>query len=402
MIISEHVDVKINPSNKNHFKSFGYDINQKIITVPISHLSVGSHTEISIKCDICNCEKLVEYRYYLSKIKIGGYYVCSNCKNVKIKNTCEKLYGDRNYNNREKCKKTNLKRYGFENPFEREDVKDKIKKENLEKYGVEFISQSKQIQEKIKLTNLKKYGFEWALSNKDVIEKRNKTNLEKYGCEIVSNNKDVKNKIKQTNLEKYGTEYPLESSLIINKIKQTNLKKYGFENPFEREDVKDKIKQTNLKKYGCENPNQNIEIRNKIKQTNLDRYGYENPLQNSNVYNKMIKSSFIIKKYKDSELNYQASYELDFLNKYFKKLKIENCISIKYELNNIKKVYYPDFYLPDYNLIVEIKSSMWYYKHIERNLAKQKQCLNNGYNFIFIINKNYNEFEKILNFPFGD
>ena len=25
MIISEHVDVKINPSNKNHFKSFGYD-----------------------------------------------------------------------------------------------------------------------------------------------------------------------------------------------------------------------------------------------------------------------------------------------------------------------------------------------------------------------------------------
>lgn len=63
-------------------------------------------------------------------------------------------------------------------------------------------------------------------------------------------------------------------------------------------------------------------------------------------------------------------------------------------------VYYPDFYLPERKLIVEIKSTMWYNKHLNINLAKQKQCILNGYNFIFIIDKNYEEFEKLLNLTF--
>ena len=33
---------------------------------------------------------------------------------------------------------------------------------------------------------------------------------------------------------------------------------------------------------------------------------------------------------------------------------------------------------------------------LEKNLAKQKACIDQGYNFIFIINKNYNEFDNII------
>ena len=50
---------------------------------------------------------------------------------------------------------------------------------------------------------------------------------------------------------------------------------------------------------------------------------------------------------------------------------------------------------------MEIKSSYWYEKDLDKNLDKQKSCLEQGYNFIFIINKNYEEFEK-LNFTLGD
>jgi len=47
-------------------------------------------------------------------------------------------------------------------------------------------------------------------------------------------------------------------------------------------------------------------------------------------------------------------------------------------------------------LIVEIKSLWWYNENLNINLFKQKQCLNDGYNFIFIIDKDYQIFENII------
>ena len=70
-----------------------------------------------------------------------------------------------------------------------------------------------------------------------------------------------------------------------------------------------------------------------------------------------------------------------------------------YTLNDNQKIYYPDFYIPKYNLIIEIKSMYYYNLHTEMNLAKQKACIEQGYNFIFIIDKNYTEFENIIKKP---
>ena len=60
------------------------------------------------------------------------------------------------------------------------------------------------------------------------------------------------------------------------------------------------------------------------------------------------------------------------------------------------KVYYPDYYLPEYNLIVEIKSDYTYKKELDKNICKRKSCVEQGYNFIFIINKNYDEFIQYI------
>ena len=60
------------------------------------------------------------------------------------------------------------------------------------------------------------------------------------------------------------------------------------------------------------------------------------------------------------------------------------------------RVYHSDFYIPHLNLICEIKSSWTIFKDFKENLLKQQSCNNNGYNFIFIIDKNYDSLKELL------
>ena len=75
----------------------------------------------------------------------------------------------------EKTRKTNIKRYGVDNPFKSEDIKDKIKKTNLEKFGVEVPLQNKDVLHKLKQTNLEKYGVDVYTKSDDY--KRNQSNV---------------------------------------------------------------------------------------------------------------------------------------------------------------------------------------------------------------------------------
>lgn len=74
----------------------------------------------------------------------------------------------------------------------------------------------------------------------------------------------------------------------------------------------------------------------------------------------------------------------------------KNAKFIDYIFNDKNKKYYPDYYLPDYNLIVEIKSKYTYECEKDQNEAKKEATLKCGYNFIFIINKDYTELLSIL------
>lgn len=376
MIISELVKINTNAANKKHFKILGYDITQKVLLVPICHLTKGSHAEILVKCDNCGNEKTTQYGDYLKKFNNGGCYVCKKCQQYKTG-------------------KTNIIKYGFECASQNEKTKEKSEITNFKRYGFKCSSKNDNVKNKMKQTQIEKYGgIGWG--SKITNKKIKQSVLDIYGVEYSSQNKGVKEKIKQTNLERYGG-ILLGSEIIKEKSKQTNLKKYGVENVNQNLEIQNKIKQTNLGRYGGTFSGSNI-IKEKIKKTIFERYGVEFVAQNKEIHDKMIKSSLSTKKYKETNLHYQGTYELDFLDKYYEKINIENGKTIKYEFNNLKKVYYPDFFIPELNLIVEIKSSHWYNKYLEKNIAKQKQCLKDGYQFIFIINKDYIEFEKILTF----
>lgn len=58
-----------------------------------------------------------------------------------------------------KIKQTCLEKYGVENPFASEEIKEKIYQTNMEKYGVKIPTQNPEIQAKYKETCLEKYGY---------------------------------------------------------------------------------------------------------------------------------------------------------------------------------------------------------------------------------------------------
>lgn len=124
----------------------------------------------------------------------------------------------------------------------------------------------------------------------------------------------------------------------------------------------------------------------------MERYGFKNPMQNDKIFEKTLKNSYHKKNF--NKLKYQGTYELDFLIKY-ENLDITNYKSIEYFYDGKNRKYFPDFYYKEKNLIIEIKSDYTYNIFLEKNLAKRKSCIEQGYNFIFIIEKNYDEFEII-------
>jgi Mor family transcriptional regulator len=96
-------------------------------------------------------------------------------------------------------------------------------------------------------------------------------------------------------------------------------------------------------------------------------------------------------------------YEDDFLNYVLqtKKMSEENFqfdqkphILYKDNIGNYRK-YFPDFYMSKINLIIEIKSNYTLNKQKEIN-ERKFQAARQKYNFICIVDKNYEEFNKLV------
>jgi len=235
-------------------------------------------------------------------------------------------------------------------------------------------------------------------TNINIRNKIKQTNLKRYGIENFNNI----DKRQITNLKIYGVKNGFESKVIKDKIKETCLQKYGVENSYQIKNIRDKAlslahsisankkrENTMLKNWGFKNSMSSLEIKNKIKQTNLKKYGYEYTHQNKDILEKAQKSAFKLKQFKDTTLWYQGSYELDFLEKYYDKYPdIQRGPSIRYIYEGKNKVYHPDFYIPSLNLIIEIKSSYYYKKYLNKNLAKEKAINQLTFKYILILDKN--------------
>jgi hypothetical protein len=79
--------------------------------------------------------------------------------------TKEKRYGDKNYNNPDKNKKTCLERYGVDNGSKTKEARQKIS----DKY---YLSNNRVRREKLIFTLKEKYGVEWNSQNKEIHQKQ--------------------------------------------------------------------------------------------------------------------------------------------------------------------------------------------------------------------------------------
>lgn len=215
MIISEYVKMIL--TNRTYKKLVNmYNLNNDykigdVVKIPISILSKSSHYEIDIKCDYCDKELKVPYKRYNLNTKVVNKYACSSkeCSNQKIKDVCQV-------------------KYGVDNPFQTEFVKEKSKETIKEKWGVDHQMHVDEVKNKIKNTCLEKYGFDSYTKTEEYLEKTRNTNLEKYGVDYPMKTTEGQLKRKLTRIEK-GLQIPdhlvdnyRKYRLIVNRHLQRN------------------------------------------------------------------------------------------------------------------------------------------------------------------------------------
>lgn len=370
MIVSKKVIIEINNHNLHIFRKklkSKYDLKIGLNEISISDLSKGSHCLVEVECDSCGIINNMSWKNYIKNTKNEtDIYCCKKCNNFKVRRTNLKKYGVVCNSQLESNKKMVVDKWENKTLEEIEKIIDNRKETCLEKYGVDFYTKTDEYKIKSKETWLERYGVENPSYSEDVKAKRVKTKLENFGFINNSQTDEWKDRI----AEIWKNRTKEESDKILENRKIT----------------------CNIK-YGVDNYTQTDEWREKTIQTCKIKYGYPSHNQCPFVHNRQQKSGLKNKKHEKSNLSYQGTYELDFLEKYYGKIRIEKIDPIEYSLNENVHYYHPDFYLPDYNLIIEIKSSYTYNYDIEKNMAKEDYSLKAGYNFLFIIDKDYSVFE---------
>lgn len=202
MILQHEIDININNSNYKYYKELGYDTTKKTLTIKTKDLSKGSNVKINVKCDICGCIKCIKYNSLIKNNYIDNY-LCIKCKR----------------------KKNLLEKYGVENIFQLEKIKEKIKEINKKKRNVEYVSQSEEIKEKIKKKSIEKYGVDHHLKSNIVKEKRIITCLEKYGVDNVSKIGDIKRKKENTCYKNFGVKYISQRDIFKEIVNNKNINK---------------------------------------------------------------------------------------------------------------------------------------------------------------------------------
>jgi hypothetical protein len=250
-------------------------------------------------------------------IRYGAY--CKNCtkvnRNLNYKNTC-------------------IKKYGVDNLFQSEKIKETIKSTNLQKYGVENPTYSNEIRKKTQDTCILKYGVNSTILLPETIKKR------KEAC-----------------LNKYGNEVPLKTELGKETIKQTCIKKYGFEYPSQNPEIAEKSSKNSYRKKEYILPSGNT----------IFCQGYE-PF----ALDKLIKNDNV--------------NETDIVT------GCKNVPTIWYNDENEKKHrHYVDIFIPSQNRCIEVKST-WTAKKNEDNIyLKQNAAKELGYKYEIWIYNNKKE-----------
>lgn len=266
-----------------------------------------------------------------------------------------------------------------------------------EKYGVENVFQAEEIKQKIQQSFRDKYGVENPQQVPEIRNAIKKTKIERYGQDGWN-----PEQVKQTCLDRYGVENPQQSPEIRAKTKETHILRYGKDgfNPAE-------TRKTMLEKYGVEYPMQSLQVQEQVKQTCLERYGVEHPMHDPAIFEKCVKRRFKLKDFilpsgRILKTQGYEHYVIDYLLQ--SKIHEDDIFTdrssvprIFYTWDNKRRAYYPDIFIKSKNTIIEVKSLYTFLIETEQTIAKQQATISEGFHhFIVIWDKTRNCIEQVL------
>ena len=177
-------------------------------------------------------------------------------------------------------------------------------------------------------------------------------------------------------------------SCAIEEVKRPYIDRFGEE---KCKSIQLKTIATCLDKFGVERPSQLPDIRDKAKTTMLKKYGVEYALQSTEI---MAKAQHNATKYKmfkfpsGTERKVQG-YEPFALQELLSNGIIEEQIitdrrdipRIPYMVDDKKRYYHPDMYLPHINTIIEVKSTWTYKLDVDKIELTRKATIEAGFAF---------------------
>lgn len=256
-----------------------------------------------------------------------------------------------------------IKKYkNLNSSFHNKQTQDKVKKVIKEKYGVNNPYQIENVKNKAILR----------LKEEDVINKRKQTCIEKYGVDNPSKSDFVKNKIKTKLKNKTLT----EKEEIINKHKETFLNKYGVSWYSKLPEYKEKMSQV-ISSEVC---------LDKRRKTSLIKYGietYNNPEKRNNTLKE--NNSFGKSKQEDICYNLLKEKYPDIIRQYTSEFYPFSC----------------DFYIPSIDTYIEYNGSQYHMKHPfnendKNDIIKLNELKDKAYNSIRHKNGKKSQYDMII------
>lgn len=281
----------------------------------------------------------------------------------------------------EKRIQTSMQKYGVPNPAQTKEVIDKVKNNDNWKKKI-FGSDDH------KKSMLKIHGVDNIFKKEGFSKIARASMKEKYGDEAYNNTR-----ARESYTEKTGNKNSLcEGTESRKKAKNTNLQIYGVDNVFKlkgkiKEIWRLKAKETSVERYGI---NYYKVWQGKKEDNLLLKYGVRNVSQVPYIAQKIFENSKKYRTYltpsgKEIKLQGYEPYIYNQLLDYFSEEEIisdrDKIPNIKYIYDNKKKIYYPDFYIPKENLIIEVKSTYTVTLSKEKQILKYEAVKRGGYTF---------------------
>lgn len=173
-------------------------------------------------------------------------------------------------------------------------------------------------------------------------------------------------------------------------------------------EIKKKIAEADKKRWKNHEYHDKVSARIRKTQNDVGKRSYMSEVSSHNLKLGLIGNSKQYRViYRGEELNLRSSYELEAYQ-YLIKLNIDfeyENLSYSYIFEGVKLKHITDFYIPKYNLIIEIKPSyklqksyaLRYPEEYNKILAKQREGICRGYKYIFITEEELSSLESFRN-----